>query len=77
MRGKENEKRYLDYLALPRNVSYLNPKWREKEPVLWRHPADLGRDYRKVTTLPSAQGGDEPLVKSYLLKFLKDDQDTT
>ncbi|MBT7213611.1 MAG: hypothetical protein HN869_00230, partial [Verrucomicrobia bacterium] len=77
MRGKENEKRFLDYLALPRNVSYLNPKWREKEPVLWRHPADLGRDYRKVTTLPSAQGGDEPLVKSYLLKFLKDDRDTT
>ena len=77
VRGKENEKRFLDYLALPRNVSYLNPKWREKEPVLWRHPADLGRDYRKVTTLPSAQGGDEPLVKSYLLKFLKDDRDTT
>lgn len=77
VQGKENEKRFLDYLALPRNVSYLNPKWREKEPVLWRHPADLGRDYRKVTTLPSAQGGDEPLVKSYLLKFLKEDQDTT
>ncbi|MDA7677984.1 hypothetical protein N8577_01910 [Akkermansiaceae bacterium] len=77
VRGKENEQRFLDYLALPRNVSYLNPKWREKEPVLWRHPADLGRDYRKVTTLPSAQGGDEPLVKSYLLKFLKDDRDTT
>ena len=77
VQGKENEKRFLDYLALPRNVSYLNPKWREKEPVLWRHLADLGRDYRKVTTLPSARGGDEPLVKSYLLKFLKEDQDTT
>jgi hypothetical protein len=75
--GKENEKRFLDYLALPRNVSYLNPKWRETQPVVWRHPADLGKDYRKVTTLPSAQGGDESLVKSYLLKFLKDDQDTT
>ena len=33
VQGKENEKRFLDYLALPRNVSYLNPKWREKEPV--------------------------------------------
>ena len=75
--GKENEKRFLDYLALPRNVSYLNPKWRETQPVVWRHPADLGKDYREVTTLPSAQGGDESLVKSYLLKFLKDDQDTT
>ena len=77
VQGKENEKRFLDYLALPRNVSYLNPKWREEEPVLWRYPADLGRDYRKVTTFPSAQGGDELLVKSYLLKFLKDDRDTT
>ncbi|MDG2401212.1 MAG: hypothetical protein P8M04_11630, partial [Akkermansiaceae bacterium] len=77
VQGKENEKRFLDYLALPRNVSYLNPKWREKEPVSWRYPADLGRDYLKVTTLPSAQGGDEALVKSYLLKFLKDDRNTT
>ena len=77
VQGEENEKRFLDYLSLPRNVSYLNPKWREKEPELWRYPADLGRDYRKVTTFFPAQGGDEALVKSYLLKFLKDDRDTS
>lgn len=77
VKGKESEKRFLDYLALPRNVSYLNPKWREKEPALWRYPGNLGEDYRKMTTLPSAQGGDEALVKSYLLKFLKEDQDTS
>lgn len=75
--GKEDEKRFLQYLALPRNVGYLNPKWREKEPALWRHPANLGQDYRQVTTLPPAKGGDEALVKSYLLKFLKDDRDTS
>lgn len=74
--GKENEKRFLQYLALPRNVSYLNPKWRDEEPALWRHPADLGQDYRKVTTLPSVQGSDEDLVRAYLLKFLEDDPDT-
>ena len=76
-KGKENERRFLKYLALPRNVSYLNLKWREKEPALWNHPANLGQDFRKVTTLPSAQGGDESLVKSYLLKFLVDDRDTS
>jgi len=71
--GKENEKRFLAYLALPRNVSYLNPKWRETEPAAWRYPAELGQDFSGVTTLPPVRGGDEELVKSYLLKFLKDD----
>ncbi len=74
--GQENEKRFLAYLALPRNVSYLNPKWRENEPELWRQAADLGQDFRKITTLPPVRGGDEPLVKSYLLRFLKDAADS-
>ena len=74
--GQENEKRFLAYLALPRNVSYLNPKWREKEPAVWRHTADLGQDFRKLTTLPPVRGGDEALVKSYLLHFLKDAKDS-
>jgi hypothetical protein len=74
--GRENEKRFLTYLALPRNVSYLNPEWREKEPALWRQAADLGQDFKKITNLPSVQGGDEALVKSYLLHFLKDAGDS-
>ncbi len=75
--GKENEKRFLAYLALPRKVSYLNPKWRESEPAAWRYPAELGRDFSGITTLPPARGGDEELVKSYLLKFLKDDRSSS
>lgn len=74
--GKENEQRFLAYLALPRNVSYLNPKWREKEPAVWRHTADLGQNYQKVTTLPPVRGGDDALVKAYLIKFLKDAKDS-
>lgn len=73
--GKENEARFLTYLALPRNVSYLNPEWRKNGEAAWRYPADLGRDYRPITTLPPVAGGDESLVKNYLLHFLKDAAD--
>ncbi len=74
--GKENQKRFLTYLALPRNVSYLNPEWRKNNEVPWRSAADLGRDFRSVTTLPPVGGGDEALVKNYLLHFLKDAKDS-
>jgi len=70
--GKLNEKRFLTYLAIPRNASYLNPEWRKKDAIAWRHAADLGRDYRAITTLPPVSGSDESLVKNYLLHFLKD-----
>ncbi|MGC6564209.1 MAG: hypothetical protein ACON38_01215 [Akkermansiaceae bacterium] len=74
--GKMNQKRFMTYLAFPKNVSYLNPEWRKKEVDAWRHAADLGRDYRRITTLPPVSGSDEELVKSYLLEFLKDAPDT-
>lgn len=74
--GQPNQKRFLTYLALPRNVSYLNPEWRKNEEAAWRHPADLGRDYRPVTTLPPVSGSDEPLVKAYLLELLKNAPDS-
>ncbi|MEJ6578845.1 MAG: hypothetical protein QNL33_10455 [Akkermansiaceae bacterium] len=74
--GKLNQERFLTYLALPRNVSYLNPEWRKNEEAAWRHPADLGRDYRRVTSLPPVSGSDESLVKSYLLEFLKNAPDS-
>ncbi|MFT6240178.1 MAG: hypothetical protein ACJAQT_002265 [Akkermansiaceae bacterium] len=74
--GQENEKRFLTYLALPRNVSYLNPDWRKNKEVSWGHAADLGRDFRRVTTLPPVQGSDRKLVKDYLLLLLKDAKDS-
>ncbi len=74
--GKLSQKRFLTYLALPRNVSYLNPDWRKNEEAAWRHPADLGRDYRRVTSLPPVSGSDESLVKSYLLELLKNAPDS-
>ncbi|MDA7535466.1 hypothetical protein N8528_00720 [Akkermansiaceae bacterium] len=74
--GKENQKRFLTYLALPRNVSYLNPDWRKNKAVAWLNAADLGRDFRSITTLPPVRGSDESLVKAYLLHFLKDAPDT-
>jgi len=74
--GQLNQQRFLTYLALPRNVSYLNPEWRKNEEVAWRHAADLDRDYRPITTLPPVSGGDEDLVKDSLLELLKDAPDS-
>lgn len=75
--GKENQKRFMEYLALPRNVSYTNPDWRKSSPDIWRNPANLGEDFRPVTTFPSAAANEEALVKSYILKFLKDARDSS
>ena len=73
--GQENAKRFLDYLSLPRAVSYTNPEWRKNEPASWRYPANLAEDFKKVTTFPPVASGEEALVRAYLLKFLKDARD--
>lgn len=75
--GKENEKRFLAYLALPRNVSYANPNWRKEAPEVWRFPANLGEDFFELTKLPPAINNEEALVKSYLLQYLKDSKDSS
>ncbi len=73
--GKESEERFLAYLKLPRNVGYLCPHWRKREPEVWRYRANLGEDFRKFTMFPPVGGGDEALVRSYLLKFLEGAKD--
>ena len=74
--GRFDQKRFMDYLALPRNASYLNPQWRTQQSEIWRHPADLERDYQNITTFPPVAANDEPLIKTYLLRFLKDTPDS-
>lgn len=66
--GKWNKERFLAYLALPRHVHYINPKYMEIA-AHQQHPVDLNMDVRAFTgMLPIIN--DEPLVRSYLMQFL-------
>ena len=69
--GNINAARFLTYVKLPRNASYIRPEWRKELGGDWKYAADCGRDYRPVTGLPPI-GGDEALVRNYLLVLLKD-----
>jgi hypothetical protein len=73
-RGVYDRDRLMEYVKLPRNSPCVRPEWRTESEELWRNAADLSRDFSPVTSLPPI-GGDEPLIRSYLLQFLKDADD--
>ena len=66
--GRLNRKRFVKYLELPRNVSYINPRWNkrfERQAI-----ASLGANYLELTRcLPI--NNDEALVVDYLHHFLQ------
>jgi hypothetical protein len=72
--GVHDAKRFMTYVKLPRRAAYIHPDWARKESTLWRHPANLGQDFRKITGLAPI-GTDEPVVRSYLLHFLRESVD--
>ncbi len=73
--GQLDPRRFLEYIKLPKHVSYIQPKF--MEPVERRQfAANLGQDFSSVTMLPPV-GNDEPLVRSYLEAFLLDAKDYT
>jgi len=72
--GRRNKKRFLAYLKLPRPVSYAAKKFLESDAVR-RFPCRLQDNYQDLTRLP-AIGNDEPLVREFLLEFLKEAADT-
>ena len=67
-RGVYHAERFLDYLKLPRNVGYMEPKYLQIE-ANRQWPANVQADYAPFTLLPII-GDDEPLVRSYLQHFL-------
>ncbi len=73
-RGVHDANRFMTYVKLPRQVSYVHPDWARNERELWRHPANLGQNFRKVTGLAPI-GTDEPVVRNYLLHFLRESGD--
>ncbi len=71
--GVYDVERFLTYLKLPRNVSYMEPEYaRRDENRRW--PANLQSDFSEFTLL-SAVGDDEPLVRSYLQHFFVEAED--
>ncbi|WP_425615021.1 hypothetical protein NA78x_004909 [Anatilimnocola sp. NA78] len=72
-RGMYNKARFLAYLQLPRPVHYISKAMQES--VAFRQfPTDLNNNYGGVTLLPPI-GNDEPLVRTYLMHFLREAPD--
>ena len=71
--GEHNKQRFMDYLKLPRQVGYINPKFLDQG-LHRRYAANLNADYRQVTLHPPI-GNDEPLVRSYLTHFFVEEAD--
>jgi hypothetical protein len=69
--GVYDKQRFLQYIRLPRRVSYIRPSYLQLEQNR-RYPADLQADFRTMTMLPIV-GDDEPLVRSYLHHFFVDE----
>ena len=68
-RGVHNRQRFLDYIRLPRNMVYVQPRV-IRELTNRRHLANLQANYTSVTRLPIV-GNDEPLVRSCLEHFFQ------
>ena len=66
-RGVYDKNRFVQYIKLPRNMGYVNPKYLQLEQNR-RVRADLNADFGQVTLLPPVRN-DEPLVASYLHQF--------
>ncbi len=69
--GIYDKDRFLAYLKLPRPMPYVPQVYLNREENR-RHPCDLNADFQGVTLHP-AIGHDEPLVRSYLAHFFKEE----
>ena len=74
MRGTLSKERFVEYLKLPRQVSYLSKKMLASDD-LKRFPSDLNANYGGATLLAPI-ANDEPIVRSYLAHFLTDAPNT-
>ena len=63
--GRPDERRFGEYLRLPREARYVNPDWLKSRPGE-EQLVDFGRE---CPTDLAPIGGDEPLVRAYLAHF--------
>lgn len=73
-RGLYDKNRFLTYIRLPRNVSYIAPQLLDVGDNR-RYAADLSADFSGVTLLPPIHN-DEPLVREYLHHFFLTEANT-
>ncbi|MGV3530792.1 MAG: hypothetical protein ACO1QR_00375, partial [Chthoniobacteraceae bacterium] len=71
--GVYNRERFLEYLKLPRNLPYVNPRFLEQQPGN-AQPVQLGDEAAARVVIIPPLPTDEPLVRDYLLHLLKDEQ---
>jgi hypothetical protein len=69
--GVWDKDRFLEYLKLPRQVWYVNPKYMES-PSRRDYAVNLGADYSASAVILRPIQNDEALVRSYLLHLLVD-----
>jgi hypothetical protein len=67
-KGVYDAARLLDYLKLPRNTGYVNPKWMEKRRGD-ENPVDLNANLTEPLLRNRPIGDDEPLVREYFLNI--------
>ncbi len=75
-RGEYNRARFLEYITLPRTASYVNPdyiKTLQQRDRSGRWRVNLGADFSEFTLLAPV-GNDEPLVRSYLMHFFREEK---
>jgi hypothetical protein len=73
-RGEWNRQLFMEYLSLPRRGVYVNPKrWEEVLRKDRRIEVNLHADYRSFTGFDRIIN-DEPMVRSYFLKFFIKEQ---
>lgn len=70
--GQLSRARFMEYLKLPRNMSYVNPQWLRDANVS-RQLCNLNQSFAALTGLASV-GNDERLLQSYLLEFFREDK---
>ena len=71
-RGEYPSELFMDYLALPRAVHYVEPRYLQRR-ELKGFTANIGENFSKQIGFGPIRN-DEPLVRAYLEHFLKEDE---
>ena len=71
--GVYDRERFMEYIKLPREASYIQPDY-HRQRKFKEFKVNFGQQYR-AQTLYGSIGNDEPLIRSYLHHFFVEDQD--
>jgi len=72
--GELSEARFMEYIKIPRNLAYMEPRWLQREEHRNRF-ANLNQDFPSPCLSPVR--GDEGLLREYLERFFVDAKDFT